>query len=437
MGGVRGLGVLEEDKFDTIQGMVAYIDSTSNTGYMVGDIKLAALSDTDDTDVVGTELVTNGTFDTDTGWVKGTGWTISGGTAVATNVVSGVQLQQNITISVAGTYTISVDIVDTASTYSVTCGTLGTGAINTTGVVTMTGYLASGTHSVHVGAWSSGFTGTVDNVSVRLADTDRSVNANGLAVHGTITKSAVATGADLVGYSFGTSSSCLQQPYNADLNYGTGDFCYMGWVKSSSIPNDWTYIFERTNPSGGSRFMLHLRSSDILETYTNLSGTGTSAQSFTDLGSWKSGNWRHIALVRTGGRMYAYGDGVQSSQHFANTVNYAGIGDEVLTLGSRFSHDDQFAGEMALWRTSATAPSASQIKTIYNAEKVLFQENAQATLYGTSDAVTALAHDDSTNLLHVGTSSGRSVFQGLRRVDNTTTAVGAAISAANGLIAED
>jgi trimeric autotransporter adhesin len=44
--------------------------STYNTGWMNGDIKGAFLSDTDDTDLVGSgELVTNGTFDTDT-----TGW---------------------------------------------------------------------------------------------------------------------------------------------------------------------------------------------------------------------------------------------------------------------------------------------------------------------------------------------------------------------------
>ena len=74
---------------------------------------------------------------------------------------------------------------------------------------------------------------------------------------------------------------------------------------------------------------------------------------------------------------------------------------------------------------------------MYNDEKYLFQAGAQATLYGASDAVTALAYDDATELLHVGTSQGRSVFQGLRRVDNTTSAVGAAISASNGLVAED
>ena len=92
---------------------------------------------------------------------------------------------------------------------------------------------------------------------------------------------------------------------------------------------------------------------------------------------------------------------------------------------------------LALLTISATAPSAEQIKKMYNDEKHLFATNAKATLYGTSDAVTALAYDDDTELLHVGTSAGRSVFQGLNRVDNTTDAVGAAISASNGLVAED
>jgi hypothetical protein len=94
-------------------------------------------------------------------------------------------------------------------------------------------------------------------------------------------------------------------------------------------------------------------------------------------------------------------------------------------------------GSIALTRISATAPSPEQIKKIYEDEKVLFQDNAQATLYDDSDAVTALAYDDTTNILSVGTSAGRSDFQGLRRVNNTTNAVGAAISASNGLIVEE
>jgi hypothetical protein len=73
---------------------------------------------------------------------------------------------------------------------------------------------------------------------------------------------------------------------------------------------------------------------------------------------------------------------------------------------------------------------------MYNDEKQMFQTGAKACLYGSSNTVTALAYDDGTDYLHVGTSSGRSVFDGLRRVDNTTTAVSASISASNGLVAE-
>ena len=73
---------------------------------------------------------------------------------------------------------------------------------------------------------------------------------------------------------------------------------------------------------------------------------------------------------------------------------------------------------------------------MYNDEKHLFQENAKATLYGTSNAVTGLAYDEKTDRYHVGTSAGRSDFQGLRRINNTTTAVTTAISAHDGFIVE-
>jgi hypothetical protein len=91
----------------------AQITSDFNTGYQNGDIKLATLSDTDDTDVTGSELVTNGTFDSDT-----SGWTAS---ALTTSVASGQAtltmtstygtFVQGITTVVGKTYTITCDIV--------------------------------------------------------------------------------------------------------------------------------------------------------------------------------------------------------------------------------------------------------------------------------------------------------------------------------------
>ena len=91
---------------------------------------------------------------------------------------------------------------------------------------------------------------------------------------------------------------------------------------------------------------------------------------------------------------------------------------------------------MALFRIAGDAPSASQMKKIYDDEKCLFHENAKCTLYGTSKAVVALAHDDTGDIIHAGTSSGRSEFQGLVRINNTTTAVTTAISASDKLVAE-
>ena len=66
--------------------------------------------------------------------------------------------------------------------------------------------------------------------------------------------------------------------------------------------------------------------------------------------------------------------------------------------------DPLTAGSITLVRISNSAPSAEQVKKMYEDEKFLFQENAKATLYGSSDAVTALAYDEDTELLHVGTS---------------------------------
>ena len=89
-------------------------------------------------------------------------------------------------------------------------------------------------------------------------------------------------------------------------------------------------------------------------------------------------------------------------------------------------------GRLALFRYSKSAPTAEQVKDMYEQEKPLFHENSQVTLYGTSSDVKAIAYDEKTEMIHIGTASGRSDFQGLARINNTTTAVTTAISAHDG-----
>ncbi len=50
--------------------------------------------------------------------------------------------------------------------------------------------------------------------------------------------------------------------------------------------------------------------------------------------------------------------------------------------------------------------------------------------------MTALEYDKDTDTLHVGTQAGRSDFNGLVRINTTSTPVTTVISASNGLIAE-
>ena len=117
-----------------------------------------------------------------------------------------------------------------------------------------------------------------------------------------------------------------------------------------------------------------------------------------------------------------YESGVGSNTNIARDISYGGS--SPLEIGrTAQSTGDYWRGSIALARVGAGFPSPQQIKKIYEDEKFLFQENAACTLYGSSDALTALAYDEDTELLHVGTSSGRSDFQGLRRINNTTTAV--------------
>ena len=426
-------------------GVVAQVTSTYTTGWMNGDIKLATLSDTDDTNVTGSELVTNGTFDTDTsGWSSITSTLSVVSNALQIEQTSGTGwAYQGITTVVGKTYTLSLDVKQgTTPNYRVYVGTtagdsslyysgtLSAGASFATLSATFTA--TSTTTVIQFGPWAAS-TDTIlfDNISVRLAEEDRSVNGNGLQVFGTVTKSAVSSGADLVGYSGFSTSNYLEQPYNADLDWGTGDFCIMGWFKVSTTATQ--RICGRNNVSTSSKRFSIYTTGGLLYLYLNDSAVSQATASINT-----SNVWQHFVCKRENGGIKVYingvgGVGASSTQDlttnqplYVGGENFGAGMDSPMTLGS-----------LALFRISSTIPTDEQIAKIYRDEAPLFQEGAQATLYGESDAVTALAYDDSTNLLHVGTSAGRSVFQGLRRVDNTTTAVGAAISASNGLVADE
>lgn len=271
---------------------------------------------------------------------------------------------------------------------------------------------------------------SLDDLEIDTIDPDRSVNANGLIINGTIDRDPVATGADLVGYSGFSASDYLEQPYNADLDFGTGDFCVMGWVNTSTGGID--RILQRDTTATAQRFSLYI---DGTGKAAFLCDDDTTTRTATSSVAVNTNSWQHVCgLYDSSGLVSIYVNGVLSGSSTGApllTLNNPGA---KLVVGNDQSGVNAFSGSLALLRIGATAPSAAQIKAIYDAESPLFKEGAQATLHGSSDAVTALAHDKATDLLHVGTSGGMSTFKGLRRIDQDDDAVTTFIAADGGSI---
>ena len=446
-----GISLIEDGTSSSVSntdGMVAYATTSYNTGYMVGDIKGAFLSDTDDTNLSTTDLslITNGDFSNGaTGWSSDQILTVSGGgvASVQRNAGPTGQCYQTITTEVGRTYTVSVLVSAISNGFQVykdeSSAEMSQSAVNSTGTHYWTFTATSTSTRLDFSAVQSGTaTASFDNITIFDGVADRSVNSKGLAVYGTVTKSAVATGAELVAYSGWSSSNYLQQPYNSDLDFGTGDLSISFWYKMTSTASPECILHRGDGGSGtwGSGNIIQIEM-DGIDLEFQIAGPSFSplTQVQVPVAQSATGQWQHFVGVRSSGIMSVYIDSVKygnvaSTQNATNTSAKTWIGER--PNSSRPASNTS----MALFRMSASAPSAEQIKKMYNDEKVLFRENAKATLYGSSDAVTALAFDDDTELLHVGTSSGRSDFQGLRRINNTTTAVTTAISAHDEFIIE-
>jgi hypothetical protein len=418
--------------------MQAQITNTYNSGWLPGDIRGAYLADTTaETITASGELVTNGTFTTDTsGWTPYQGGilSVSSGRLLITNDGTGTNsgsAYQSFTTIVGKSYTLTYTAI--AGTSGLATARVGT-VIGSANLATQSGigtfYLTfvATTTSTFVTLYTADITASrtamFDDISCKLAEPDRSVKNNGLIVNGTLTKTAVASGAGLVAYSGFSASNYLEQPYNSNLDFGTGDFCVMGWVTPSSLAS-LGYLFGRQNSGAtGSRFYSYVSATTGLINFNVTDGTTSVPISG---GTAVLSTPTFVVCYKQGAVMYLSVNATQVATATAPALTFNNT-TAVFRLGVDHTASNPFLGSLALWRISATAPSADQIAHIYRTELPLFQPNAQCTIAGTSTAVTALAYDDVTDELHVGTSWGRSEFHDLLRVASEATTTGAITS---------
>jgi hypothetical protein len=454
-----GITKIKENPTTPSKGMTAHINNAYNSGWMVGDTKGAYLADT----------VAESIAASDIGWpsqslvvgsfIAATGWDI-------TDLGDRIRITRNAAAYggtpslrsaayVAGrsyVFTFSILTVS-ASANAFYTATSGGGAqlvssMYPGGAVSPILYatpVAAGTGTVHwsfaaarssstASALNGDYIEVSKTFSIRLSESDRSVKGAGLVINGTLTKAAVASGANLVAYSGFSAANYIQQAYSANHDYGTTGFGGMFWLNQSA--NTATeYILCRDSPTMAQAIRLWVSTAGFLVFEVS---DGTTTRTATGTVAVDDGAWKLVEFDYSGGTLNLYVNSVlyaTATGAALLTLNNA-LATLALGLKSNGTASPLTNGSLALFRMSATIPSADQIAHIYRTELPLFQANAQCTLAGTSPAVTALTHDDTTDLLHVGTSWGRSGFRDLLRVDSEATTTGAltSISASGGTV---
>jgi hypothetical protein len=125
--------------------------------------------------LLGPELVTNGTFDTDTAWTKGAGWTISGGSASVSGASSASDLGQIISVTDGLLYAVTFDVTSISANgrLLILSPFISGPSIESTGSVTQTIVSsASRPDEIKIRALSLNglaMTATINNVSVKLS----------------------------------------------------------------------------------------------------------------------------------------------------------------------------------------------------------------------------------------------------------------------------
>lgn len=443
LGSLLGLELLAYDPGNPSGSMFARTATNYATGWMPGDIRMAALNRGTTGNAVGTaNLIVNGTFDTDlSGWTAttigaGTPASVSAGVAQLPRVDASNRgvIDQSFSTVIGESYVITYDQT-TAAAINVNAGnSIGSGL---SGVLVTSGvqagrifsFVATSTTSwVRFGANTDGTTGGVDNVSIRLGAMDHSAHANGLNVVGTLSRAAVATGADLAAWSGFSASNYLEQPFSTNLDAASGPLAAPVWVNCAAGGATGTILARGT--AAGAHWVLDFNGSNQPRFTVS---DGTNSATVTGTSALNSGMWAQLVPVvdRALGTVALWVNGLREASASLGSVGSLSNASAILRVGLDLSGTNPCSGSLALLRAALYAPTPAQIERMFRDERALFQTNARAFLGGTSSAVRRLARSQFTRRLAVATANGVSVFDGLQRVEYLSNATHAEALASN------
>jgi hypothetical protein len=246
-GNASGITLLKENIATVGKGSTTRIANTYNTGWMNSDIRRTYLSDNVVESVSGPEV---GGADLSSGWSSADArWTYSAssvswaGGGGANSTPSKVYLASDYSNKyVALTFTISgysgsgdcgIENGILSAVPGIGTSSLVTTPVSANGTYTRYGYWRGGGavngRSIQLlGRGTNNF--TISDISVKEVVADRSYKAQGASIVGTLVKTQVASAAELVAFSGFSAANYAQEPFSADLDFGTGEWSVGAWV---------------------------------------------------------------------------------------------------------------------------------------------------------------------------------------------------------------
>ena len=265
-----------------------------------------------------------------------------------------------------------------------------------------TGYIVSGGNSP-IGVWLA-----------NSKTADRGFRNNTLTENGTVTEAAVESGAELNGYTGFSASNNFSRASDSDWDViGTGSVYMSIWCKT-------------TNASGNSWCMSFGNSGDTISFQFFITGSGAvqarddGATAQVDMTSpvINDNKWHKIDFVRVSStERYLYIDGVQTNSSTTDAGSISSSGNLPFYIGVNStdgSSNPADAETFSLAHLSATPPTATQVRKMYDAEKGMFVASAECLLQsGSTDAVLDVSVDPLTSKVLVTQTDAITIFDGL------------------------
>ena len=405
-------------------------------------------------------MVKNGRFSSDAaGWTASNGATLtsdSGRLKMVGSTVDYPRAQQSVTgLTVGKRYVFVGEGKGSGHSYIITLGA-GAGNVNSgwqnVSAFKWTKYFMATATTLDItlqGSSNDNVTHYYDNISLKEAMVyDHSSVWRPLSVFGDIKTVPVASGAELMAYTnFNGDNNTehgnyLKQEYvdNAYMDF-TGDFNISFWFDGNLGGTGTALEIKWVNDDGDNGWMIHINT----QTSYFLDGDWDTYSAYKQINntSCYRDTWCKVNFVRRSNVLYYYLDGVLVDSGY-NLSGWNMTRTTYHTLKIIMGRNSQNC-KLALFNMGDATTTDAEIFDMYRDELSMFEPNSKVALIGTdtmyssgviNSTIKAIAYDDSTDTLHVGTQHGRTDMNGLNTINTTTTAVTTDISASNGLIAE-